>query len=201
MNDAIPDAGSGPGPEAGPGAPAAPGIDWEAEGRWHDTRPASFVAVTVVGCAVAAGVCWAAGNTGWVRVMALGLVLSVLGAWLNDRMMVSLQRRTGVSVRHAAVLLRHLRQERIPHDPRDRRVMAELVRMQIGRQRPVTGWAAVTGLAVFVLLAAFMLVAGHVVLAVGTGVLAVALIRQYRGAARVRARLARMERVLAEPDA
>ncbi|MFD3513833.1 hypothetical protein [Streptomyces sp. NPDC058657] len=183
----------------GTGPPSVSDIDWEAEGRWHDTRPASFVAVIVGGCAVAAGVCWAAGNTGWVRVMVLGLVLSVLGAWLNDRVLLRLQAKTGASVRQTAVLLRHLRQERIPADPRARRIMAELVRIQIGRQREGAGRVWVAVVAVCVLAGAFMLVAGHFVLSVATCVFAVLAVRQYRGAARVRARLTRMEGVLAEP--
>ncbi len=206
--DAGPDAGPGSGPDpgpvpgsgpgAGPEASSASDVDWEGEGRWHDTRPASFALVTVGGCALTAGLCWAAGVTGWAGGIPLGLVLSVLMALANDRILVRLQKRTGTSVRQAAVLLRYVRQERVPADPRARRIMAELIRVRIGRQRAGAGWVA--GLAVSVLATAVMLVRGQLVLGIVASVFAVLAVGQYRTAVRVRARLARLEVVLTETE-
>ncbi|MFI5807631.1 hypothetical protein [Streptomyces sp. NPDC051561] len=194
-----PGAGSGGRPHEGPQDPSASDIDWAAEVRWHDTRSASATAVVVVGCAVAAGVCWGTGGRGWERVMAIGLVLSLFIAWLNDLTLTRAQARSGYSVRQLAVLQRRLRQERIPADPQARRVMADLIRMQIGRKRAAGIWRVAVPVCLMLVIGVVNLLLGHFLL--GALVLAFAgfFVTYYRSMASARARLARVEAALADP--
>ncbi|MBW1603156.1 hypothetical protein JJV70_13790 [Streptomyces sp. JJ66] len=187
-------------------------IDWEGERRWYDgTWAVAFRAVMVTSLVVPL-FAWVlvdaeqlSGFADWPLDARLGLGFAVwllvasvgvpLGLYLRHR----LARRVGVTLRRLPVLVRRLRQERVPRDPVARRAMAQLVRLQRAQLRQ-TRWAVFSAplYLLLALLSWFVDLPRQMAMFLALAVGALWLPFSYR---RITARLDRVEERLRDADA